>query len=301
MSTANGLWPLPGGLWPLPGGPWPPRSCLDRAQSPTTPAELDAACLTLCQAWIAAGRPRGARSIGSFEAWSQVIGGILEIAGVDGFLGNLDEMLAASDAEGAVWRPLIQAWWDRFGTTEVGVSDLYPVALNTEPPFPLGDGSDRSQRTRLGNALGRVRDRAFRIDGRLFRVQATRIVHQAQRFRLVVEAVADVEKTAPAAGDSAAEGNLGGNLGNLGEQGSPPQAQEIPGVGEPWEPGEPFPYPYARAHAHAKIKKVEKGSQGSPGSPERGNTSVSGGEPGWEPGRGGSQPTASPHWLDGVP
>jgi hypothetical protein len=35
MSTANGPWPLP-------GGPRPPRSCRDRATSPTTAAELDA-------------------------------------------------------------------------------------------------------------------------------------------------------------------------------------------------------------------------------------------------------------------
>ena len=45
---------------------------------------LVAACLTLGQAWIAAGRPRGRRSIGSYEAWAQVLGGVLEVAGVDG-------------------------------------------------------------------------------------------------------------------------------------------------------------------------------------------------------------------------
>ena len=35
-------------------------------------ARLVAACLTLCQAWIAAGRPRGTRTIGSYENWAQV-------------------------------------------------------------------------------------------------------------------------------------------------------------------------------------------------------------------------------------
>ncbi len=61
-------------------------------------ARLVAACLTLCQAWIAAGRPRGQRSIGSYENWAGVIGGILETAGIDGFLGNIEEMMAASDS-----------------------------------------------------------------------------------------------------------------------------------------------------------------------------------------------------------
>lgn len=44
-----------------------------------------AACLTLCQAWIARGRPRGGKSIGSYENWAGVIGGILETAGIEGF------------------------------------------------------------------------------------------------------------------------------------------------------------------------------------------------------------------------
>jgi hypothetical protein len=101
---------------------------------------LVAAGLTLCQAWVAAGRPRATRTIGSYEDWSATMGGILDVAGVLGFLGNLDEMLTVSDAEGAVWRPLVQAWWDRFGSTEVGSADLYPVALNTDPGRVPGGG-----------------------------------------------------------------------------------------------------------------------------------------------------------------
>ena len=126
-------------------------------------ARLVAACLTLCQAWIAAGRPRGARTIGSYENWAKVLGGVLEIAGIEGFLGNLDEMLEASDGEGAIWRSFVSAWWDRFGTAEVGTSDLYELALAAEPPLPLGSGNDRAQRTRLGKALSRMRDRIFRV------------------------------------------------------------------------------------------------------------------------------------------
>ena len=34
------------------------------------------------------GRPRGTRTIGSYENWAQVLGGVLEVAGIDGFLGN---------------------------------------------------------------------------------------------------------------------------------------------------------------------------------------------------------------------
>jgi len=56
----------------------------------------------------------------------------------------------------------------------VGVNDLHQVALHTNPPFPLGDGSERSQRTRLGTVLAKMRDRVFRLDDRQFRVDLNR-------------------------------------------------------------------------------------------------------------------------------
>ena len=54
---------------------------------------LVAACLTLGRAWIVAGMPRHQRTIGSFERWAEVIGGILDVAGVAGFLGNLEAIV----------------------------------------------------------------------------------------------------------------------------------------------------------------------------------------------------------------
>ena len=72
-------------------------------------ARLVAACLTLGRAWIAAGMPRHQKTIGSFEGWAQVMGGILEVAGVPGFLGNLKEMYERADAEGGVWRGVRRA------------------------------------------------------------------------------------------------------------------------------------------------------------------------------------------------
>src|SRR5262245_66339535 len=84
-----------------------------------------AACCTLGRAWIAAGRPRGTRTIGSYESWAQTMGGVLEVAGIEGFLGNIEEMMEASDTEGGAWRGFVSAWWDRFGTAEVGTGDLH--------------------------------------------------------------------------------------------------------------------------------------------------------------------------------
>lgn len=150
----------------------------------TNRAKLVAACLTLCQAWIIAGRPAGSRTVGSYEAWAATIGGVLEVAGVEGFLGNIDEMMEAADAEGAVWRSFIWSWWERHCGDEVGVGDLFQLASAMEPPLPLGEGNDRSQRTRLGKALGRMRDRTFRLDEICVRVDALRVSHKSQRWRL---------------------------------------------------------------------------------------------------------------------
>ena len=67
-----------------------------------------------------------------------MLGGVLEVAGIEGFLGNLDEMMEASDGEGAAWRGFVGAWWDRFGTAEVGTSDLLDLAIAADPKLPLG-------------------------------------------------------------------------------------------------------------------------------------------------------------------
>jgi len=143
---------------------------------------LVAACLTICRAWIAAGRPRGTRSIGSFETWAQVMGGVLGVAGVSGFLGNLDEMFEAADVEGGAWRAFVGAWWDRRGPAVVGTKDLLADALAADPPLPLGSGGgDHSKRVCLGKKLGQLRGRVFRLDGSTVRVEAVGVRHQAQR------------------------------------------------------------------------------------------------------------------------
>ena len=124
-------------------------------------ARLVAACLTIGRAWIAAGMPLHQKTIGSFETWAQVMGGILEVASVPGFLGNLKEMYEAADAEGSVWRGFVGLWWDRFGTQQVSAADLYDLALQCS--LPLAKGDEHARRTSLGQALKRMRDRIYTV------------------------------------------------------------------------------------------------------------------------------------------
>jgi hypothetical protein len=120
--------------------------------------------LVLIQYWLANGKTNGTKSLGSFENWSKVIGGVVELAGFEGFLGNLDELYEASDAEGEAWRTLIDKWWFEHGGNEVGVADLYKIVAPAEgDPIDiyLGKDGERSQKIRLGKMLQQVRDRQF--------------------------------------------------------------------------------------------------------------------------------------------
>jgi DNA primase len=120
------------------------------------------AALTLIQAWIAAGRPLHTRRLGSFEKWSEVMGGVLEVAEIPGFLGNLNELYAAADSDGRMWREFTGAWWEAYRDEPKRVSELTKFCEECDLMLNVrGDGSERSQQTRLGKALGVKRDRVF--------------------------------------------------------------------------------------------------------------------------------------------
>jgi hypothetical protein len=73
-------------------------------------AELLGALLTLAAAWFDIGRPEAhIKPLGSFEEWSRVIGGMLENAGVEGFLDNLEDMYASTTEEERQWEEFLAA------------------------------------------------------------------------------------------------------------------------------------------------------------------------------------------------
>lgn len=120
------------------------------------------AILVIVRAWLAAGQPTSDQRLGSFERWSAVLGGILEVVGIRGFLGSLDDLYDASDAEGQAWREFTSQWWETFGQAPVKVAELNDFCESRNLMVSeRGDGSYRSQETRLGFALSRARDRVF--------------------------------------------------------------------------------------------------------------------------------------------
>lgn len=121
--------------------------------------ELIWSVLTLVQAWLADGRPPGERRLGSYEAWSRVVGGILDNAGVPGFLTNLGEFYAEANQVGAGWRAFVEAWWERFGPEARTASELLWTAK--EAGFTFKDYQDDKQRAELGTMLRGQKDNVY--------------------------------------------------------------------------------------------------------------------------------------------
>lgn len=147
---------------------------------------LVAAALTLVRAWTIAGRPAGARTLGMFESWAKVIGGLLDVAQVPGFLGNLEPLYDQSDVENGSWREFVKVWWDAFHDAPVTVAGLWPLlnpAVGDPIDLGLGKGDERSLKTRFGLKLVQARDRRF---GR-YQLAAAGTVKHAKAWRLVSE------------------------------------------------------------------------------------------------------------------
>lgn len=129
--------------------------------------ELVWACLVLVQNWIAQGRREwDGRLLGSYEAWSSLVGGVLQAAGVHGFLANREELYARADAETQEWRAFVEVWWKRFGHQPMKTSELFGLVVETDllpSVFALAkdNASERSLKTRFGAALAKSRDRRF--------------------------------------------------------------------------------------------------------------------------------------------
>ena len=120
--------------------------------------ELVVACLTLVNHWLQGaarvnyegefvrlgGIHRSESSLGSFERWADVVGGVLAAADVRGFLSNLDEARLSMDSEEQEIREFLETWRRTFSDTPVtsdvvaaacqlggGLANVLPSSINT--------------------------------------------------------------------------------------------------------------------------------------------------------------------------
>jgi hypothetical protein len=138
------------------------------------PALLQAV-LTLVRAWLAAGRPGADVWLGGYDSWCRVVGGLLQVAGIDGLRRAVEQFQGEETDTEAALAPFLKAWWERFGDTQVGVKDLYAVAVETgrlevildahlserQRQCARGSETERSRQTRLGNALKRLEGQVY--------------------------------------------------------------------------------------------------------------------------------------------
>jgi hypothetical protein len=88
------------------------------------------AIFKLAQNWIYAGRPIPADLpvLGNFEEWTQTMGGILRHAGINGFLGNLDEMYEKSENDEG-WEAFLEAWHEELGEKSYTLKEVNLILL----------------------------------------------------------------------------------------------------------------------------------------------------------------------------
>lgn len=129
--------------------------------------ELMTAILTLVRAWFAAGSPYPKRgvSFGSFEAWERIAGGIVETAGLPGFLDNLKVWRSESDFETQYWMGHITWLREKFGDRPFRTGDVKREAMADlqaylAPPR-LDDPADKGYGKALGEAYSRLRNRRY--------------------------------------------------------------------------------------------------------------------------------------------
>jgi hypothetical protein len=149
-------------------------------------ADLIWSALVLCRYGLAHGT--AGRPLGSYEAWSDVIGCILNGCNIPGFLDNLDLLYARADAEGAAWRALIAAWWEKHQSLPMPASELFPLVAEVEADLLVNGRDEVGRKKSFGKALARVLDRVFSAEttsGPL-RLQITEdgVRHKAKLWKL---------------------------------------------------------------------------------------------------------------------
>jgi hypothetical protein len=142
--------------------------------------QLIAALLTIARYWFLQGRPRPTKlqPMGSFESWCETVGGMLENAGVEGFLANADIMFEQADSEAGQWECFLLVLFEVFGGEPFRVMDI--VAKMEQRALGVSDSESNRIRESLPDFLAEAADRTSgffqRRLGRCF------AAHVGQRF-----------------------------------------------------------------------------------------------------------------------
>ena len=125
-------------------------------------SELVSACLSLVQVWVDAGMPKGEATLGRYESWAGVLGGILKVSGVSGFLSGRERLHSEADKETQEWAALLSNWWATYGERAATASEVFTVVKEHKMLLDLWAGREGlAASQRFGRALTNKRDRVF--------------------------------------------------------------------------------------------------------------------------------------------
>lgn len=126
--------------------------------------KLVTSILTLVRAWFVAGQPAPRKPVtfGSFEVFEKTVGGILEHAGIRGFLENRARFASDSSFEQRHWEEHLGWLRDTFGEQPFMAKDAASKLRNNpkdaETPPTLPDPTVANYARHLGVAYSRIRD-----------------------------------------------------------------------------------------------------------------------------------------------
>lgn len=166
-------------------------------------AELLRACLILVRAWFDQNRPEPIdvpTVLGGFEKWRSVVGGILEVAGIDGFLESVDAERMAADFAGRCNTAFVGGLANRFGIgvpfTTKQVGTYLTTYEDAEAPYGLESLTSVPDNRVLGRRLGDMCEVWF---GDCCIVQLDEQAHGSVAKWMIREFVADDDDDAAAA------------------------------------------------------------------------------------------------------
>jgi hypothetical protein len=140
--------------------------------------EILSALLRMVKHWIDNGHHiyRDIATLNSYEHWSQVVGSVMRANGFQNWLQNKQEAQKALMG-GDEWVAFTQAWYDKHKEGLVTPTQLWMLCQTTNLLLDiLGDGSEKSQQTKLGAALRKLHE-SVHFDG----VRSVQITSCAQR------------------------------------------------------------------------------------------------------------------------
>lgn len=113
--------------------------------------------------WVDEGKPEYKGSLmGSFEGWRKTVGGILETAGVDGFLGNIHVLRNRVDEDHVAWSSFMYRWFKAYGAESTKAGDLLDMFQEDDYLCGTleGKGSVRLSsllKKRAGSIMGQIK------------------------------------------------------------------------------------------------------------------------------------------------